>query len=145
MLYAALHSRGLQIARRHGACQPEAGMCRRMHRQVVSFMSGTPGIGTGPNLPCGPEPCSGAGGAYRCYLEAEAQPGAVPAARRAARQALAAWGLDHVAPDAELVLSELLTNAVQATLAAAPPADVVAAYLALDLDRLFVLVWDSST
>lgn len=105
---------------------------------------GAPGIVTGPGPAACPEPRSGAGDAYRYYFEAEARPAAVPAARRAVRQALAAWGLGHVADDAGLVLSELLANAVAATQAAAPAGQMVAAYLALDLDRLFVLAWDPS-
>src|SRR5260370_24793249 len=105
-------------------------------------MSGIHGAVTGPDLPCGPEPRSGAEGAFRLYLAAEAHPSAVPVARHAARQALAAWRLGPIAADAELVLNELLTNVVQATHAAAPPGQKFAAYLALDLDRLYILVWD---
>jgi anti-sigma regulatory factor (Ser/Thr protein kinase) len=105
-------------------------------------MCGTPGTVTGPGLPAGPEPRSAAGGAFRFYLAAEAHPGAVPHARRAARNTLTTWRLGHIADDVELVVSELVTNAVQATQAAAPVVQVVAVYLALDLDRLFVLVWD---
>lgn len=105
-------------------------------------MSGTHGTVDGPTYHGGPELGSGTVGAFRCYLEAEAHPGAVPAARHAARQALAEWCLDHISDDTEVVLSELLTNAIRATQAAAPPGQFVAVYLALDLDRLFILVWD---
>ena len=63
----------------------------------------------------------GAGGAchtraHRSYVEAEAHPAAVPYVRRHTRQILAAWRLGHVADDIELVVSELITNAVRATL-----------------------------
>ncbi len=51
----------------------------------------------------------------RSYLELAAAPGAVPRARRHTRHMLAAWKLGHLADDAELVVSELLTNAVRAT------------------------------
>jgi hypothetical protein len=37
------------------------------------------------------------------------------AARRAVRNACAAWALDHVAADAELIMSELVTNAIRHT------------------------------
>jgi anti-sigma regulatory factor (Ser/Thr protein kinase) len=76
---------------------------------------------------------------HRFYLAARAEPAAVPLARRRVRHTLATWRLDHLAADTELVVSELLTNAVRAAAHEAAP---VALYLALDLDRLFVLVWD---
>src|ERR1022692_386372 len=76
---------------------------------------------------------------HRFYLAARAEPAAVPHARRRVRHTLATWRLDHLADDTELVVSELLTNAVRAAAHEAAP---VALYLALDLDRLFVLVWD---
>jgi anti-sigma regulatory factor (Ser/Thr protein kinase) len=79
---------------------------------------------------------------HRSYLEAAAAPGAVPYARRHTRHMLAAWKLSHLADDAELLVSELLTNAVQATLGI-PLTAPVALYLAADHDRLTVLVWDA--
>jgi anti-sigma regulatory factor (Ser/Thr protein kinase) len=92
------------------------------------------------------QPRSVAGGAFhprahRSYVEAAAHPGAVPYVRRHTRQTLAAWRLGHVAADVELVVSELVTNAVRATLAmqAAAP---VALYLALEHGRLYALAWD---
>jgi serine/threonine-protein kinase RsbW len=42
-------------------------------------------------------------------------PMAVGAARRMACQALSTWGLEHLLDDAILVLSELVTNAIQHT------------------------------
>jgi len=80
--------------------------------------------------------------AHRSYLELGAVPGAVPQARRFTRRTLAAWRLDRIADDTALVVSELVTNAVAASGMA--PAAQVALYLALDLDRLFILVWDGS-
>jgi anti-sigma regulatory factor (Ser/Thr protein kinase) len=41
--------------------------------------------------------------------------GAVPSARLHARHVLWEWGLESLAPNVELVVSELVTNAVQAT------------------------------
>src|ERR1022692_3193456 len=79
---------------------------------------------------------------HRSYLEVAAGPGAVLYARRCTRHTLAAWKLAHISADAELLVSELVTNAVTATLsmrAAAP----VALYLALDDRRLTLLVWDA--
>jgi anti-sigma regulatory factor (Ser/Thr protein kinase) len=67
----------------------------------------------------------------------------VPYIRRHTRQTLAAWRLGHAADEIEIVVCELVTNAVRATLsvrAAAP----VALYLAVEHGRLYVLVWDAS-
>jgi anti-sigma regulatory factor (Ser/Thr protein kinase) len=115
-------------------------------------MTGVPGTVTGPGtLPGGPEIRSSAGDAFhdspgppvshRSYLELPAEPVSVPRVRRHTRQTLAAWQLGHIAGDTELIVSELITNAIAATLAvdAAAP---VALYLAADDGRLYVLVWD---
>ena len=112
----------------------------------MSHLSGAPGTVNGPDLPAGPARCSRAGGAdhhtaQRSYLEAAAAPAALPYIRRHTRQIVAAWRLGHLADEIELVVSELITNAVTATLglqAAAP----VALYLALDRHGLYVLAWD---
>jgi anti-sigma regulatory factor (Ser/Thr protein kinase) len=77
------------------------------------------------------------------YLELGAHPGAVPCARLYTRHVLREWGLAHVADDAELLVSELVTNAVKATMQARLAAQV-AVYLAADPDRLIFLVWDAS-
>ncbi len=103
--------------------------------------SGAPATVTGPALSAtGPEARSGGGGAiHRTYMQVPAEPGAVPQARRITRQALEGWRLGRIADDAALVVSELMTNAVNT----APAADV-ALYLAADSDRLTLLVWDAS-
>ena len=64
---------------------------------------------------------------HRSHLRVAAQPGAVPCARRITRQALEGWGLGWLADDAEIVVSELMTNAISAA-----PSDDVALYLAAD-------------
>ena len=109
-------------------------------------MSGAPGTVTGPAVSSIPGSSCGAGSAchprpHRLYVELAAQPGAVPYARRCARQALAAWKLGGIAPDIELVISELVTNAVRAARGVQGTAPV-ALYLALERGRLFVLAWD---
>ncbi len=72
----------------------------------------------------GPKPSSGVGSAFRLdepepplrsYLELGALPTAVPCARLHARHVLREWGLNGLAPDSELLVSELVTNAVKAT------------------------------
>jgi anti-sigma regulatory factor (Ser/Thr protein kinase) len=111
-------------------------------------MSGIPGTVTGPNLPGGPEPASSAGDTFhprearRCYLALPAEPAAVPYARQCTRRTLAAWDLGPVTADAELVVSELITNAEQAT-PRTPHAAHVVLYLAADPGRLTLLVWDA--
>jgi hypothetical protein len=114
---------------------------RKMASPVnIRHASGTSGAVAGSGLPRGPELRSGAGDAFRPYLEAEAHPGAVKHARRAAGHTLTIWRLGHVADGAELVVNrELVANAVTAapgTTTAAP----VALYLALESGRLFALV-----
>ena len=49
------------------------------------------------------------------YLMLAALPSAVGSARRYARRTLAGWGLDAMADDVEIIVSELITNAVKAT------------------------------
>lgn len=51
----------------------------------------------------------------RSYLELGALPTAVPCARLHARHLLWEWGLTALSPDTELLVSELVTNAVKAT------------------------------
>jgi Histidine kinase-like ATPase domain len=146
--------------------------------------SGASGTGHRADLPAGdPGSHAGAGGAFhplrspvtdaptrQSYLEMEAQPDAVPVARRCTRNALEAWHLGAIASDVELIVSEIVTNAVAASeapstgtipaatditatapggaltragAAVAAPARV-GLYLAADPDRLTVLVWDAS-
>jgi anti-sigma regulatory factor (Ser/Thr protein kinase) len=58
------------------------------------------------------------------------------------RQVLREWGLDRLADECELLVSELTTNAVQAS---APIADaVIRLWLASDRERVVILVWDPS-
>jgi anti-sigma regulatory factor (Ser/Thr protein kinase) len=79
-----------------------------------------------------------------------ALPGAAPCARLHARAVLAEWGLDDLAEAAELIVSELVTNAVQASTGpdGRPRYDgagmpVVVLRLASDGFKLLIEVWDS--
>ena len=72
--------------------------------------------------------------------------GALPTApgcgRAWTRQVLREWGLDRLADDTELLVSELTTNALQAS---APVADAaIGLWLASDCERAVILVWDPS-
>jgi hypothetical protein len=92
----------------------------------MSCPSGVPGTVAGPVLSAiGPGHRPGAGDAlhpraHGAYLEFAAVPAALPYVRRHTRQTLATWQLGHLADDVELVVSELVTNAVRATQEAGP-------------------------
>jgi len=74
------------------------------------------------------------------YLERAAVPTAVACARLHSRNLLWEWGLDWLAPDAELLVAELITNAVKATVVG----DEAAVRLRLSSDgtRVLIEVWD---
>jgi anti-sigma regulatory factor (Ser/Thr protein kinase) len=77
------------------------------------------------------------------YLELDASPGAVPYARQHARQVLQQWGLPGFSENAGLLVSELVTNAIQAS----PPAQrmpAVRLWLSCDRSRLLIQVQDTS-
>ena len=58
------------------------------------------------------------------------------------RQVLREWGQDRLADDTELLVSELTTNAVQASAPLAGAA--IGLWLASDCERAVILVWDPS-
>jgi anti-sigma regulatory factor (Ser/Thr protein kinase) len=98
----------------------------------------------------GPEPSSGVDPAFhldepehplRSYLELGALPTAVPCARLHARHVLREWGLNGLAPDSELLVSELVTNAVKAT--AGRDEATVRLRLSGDSARVLIEVWDA--
>jgi anti-sigma regulatory factor (Ser/Thr protein kinase) len=68
---------------------------------------------------------------------------AVPRARQHVRQLLQEWSLTEFSETAELVVSELFTNAVHATRAAEAFAPV-RLWLLADKQSALILVWDSS-
>ena len=78
----------------------------------------------------------------RSYLELGALPTAVPCARLHARHLVWEWGLDGLAESTELLVSELVTNAVQAM---ARQEDHTAVRLQLfgDSARVRIEVWDA--
>ena len=75
------------------------------------------------------------------YLELGALPTAVACARLHARNLLWEWGLDWLAPDAELLVAELVTSAVKAT--AARDEEAVRLRLSSDGTRVLIEVWDA--
>jgi anti-sigma regulatory factor (Ser/Thr protein kinase) len=78
------------------------------------------------------------------YLELGALPSAVPCARLHATQVLWEWGLAGMSESIELVVSELVTNAIQASRGRAWP-PVVRLWLVSDKSRVLVLVWDADS
>ncbi len=78
----------------------------------------------------------------RTYLELGAFPGAVPCARLHAKALLWEWGLAPI-ETVELVVSEIVTNAVHASLPLIQPS-VVRLWLLSDREEVLILVWDAS-
>lgn len=124
-------------------------------------MSGRTGAVSGTADPSGPavsvEPSSGVGPAsawpLRSYLELGALPSAVPSARLHARLVVGEWGLGDLAETAELVVSELVTNAVVASEGLIgcryrgrwrPGKPPVRLWVLSDRDRVLVQVWDGN-
>ena len=77
----------------------------------------------------------------RSYLELGALPTAVPCARLHARHLLWEWGLTGLAADIELLVSELVTNAVKAT--AGQQQATIRLQLSSDSAGVLVEVWDA--
>lgn len=107
---------------------------------------GDPGPGSG----AGPAPAMDVPGLgtttwrLRSCLELGALPGAVPCARLHARQVLWEWQLADRAGTAELLVSELVTNAVQACSGLAAGVAAVRLWLCSDRRRVVIQVWDPS-
>jgi anti-sigma regulatory factor (Ser/Thr protein kinase) len=77
------------------------------------------------------------------FIELGALPGAVPCARLHARQLLWEWGLTRLSESIELLVSELVTNAMQAS-RAMEPITPLRLWLLTDKTRIKILVWDAS-
>jgi anti-sigma regulatory factor (Ser/Thr protein kinase) len=75
-------------------------------------------------------------------LEVAAVPAAAGCARRHARWILAGWGVpDELVADAEVLASELMTNATQAS-ASVDPDEPIALRLLANRQRLVIEAWD---
>jgi Histidine kinase-like ATPase domain len=68
-------------------------------------------------------------------------PESVPDARHHTRTVLGNWKLPAIIEDAEAIVSELLTNALQA---AADDTSMISMRLFADHDHLLIMVWDGS-
>jgi anti-sigma regulatory factor (Ser/Thr protein kinase) len=79
----------------------------------------------------------------RSFLELGALPSAVPCARLHARQVLWEWGLTACSDSTELLVSELVTNAMQISRVTAQD-DPVRLWLVSDRQQVVIFVWDAS-
>jgi anti-sigma regulatory factor (Ser/Thr protein kinase) len=79
----------------------------------------------------------------RSFLELGALPGAIPCARLHARQLTWEWGLAGLSATVELLVSELVTNAVQASRSLPQPGPV-RLWLLMGSNRILIMVWDAS-
>ena len=77
------------------------------------------------------------------FLELGALASAVPCARLHARQVLWEWGFRRLSGSIELLVTELVTNAVKAS-RAMTGASPVRLWLASGSARVLILVWDAS-
>jgi hypothetical protein len=80
----------------------------------------------------------------RSYLELAALPTVPSCARMHAGVMLAEWELAVPRDDTELVVSELTTNALDASPAAGETRAVIRLWLLSDATRLVIVVWDAS-
>ena len=76
------------------------------------------------------------------HLELRALPTAVSCARLHAREVILEWGLRGLVDTAELLVSELVTNAIRASCGLLTP--VVRIWLTYDRSDFFIRVWDGS-
>jgi anti-sigma regulatory factor (Ser/Thr protein kinase) len=79
----------------------------------------------------------------RTFLELGGYPEAVPCARLHARAVLWEWGLAGLTEQVELLVSELVTNSVQASRVLGQ-FTAVRMWLLSDKQRVLILVWDAS-
>jgi anti-sigma regulatory factor (Ser/Thr protein kinase) len=77
------------------------------------------------------------------YLELGILAGSVPCARLHAKQVLWEWGLSELSDSVELVVSELVTNAVRVS-QSMEQVSSVRLWLRSDKRRVLMLVWDAN-
>ncbi len=114
-------------------------------------MNGSLNVLPHPHVADGPR--RGSAWPLESYLELGAYPTAVPCARLHARLVVTEWGLGSLADAAELVVSELVTNAVRAAYGLTrstyegrrqPGLPPVRLWLQSDYESLIVMVWDGN-
>jgi anti-sigma regulatory factor (Ser/Thr protein kinase) len=80
---------------------------------------------------------------FQDFLEFGALAGAVPCARLHTRQVLWEWGLASLTETTELLVSELITNAVKAAQAVSQVSPV-RLWMMSDRAQILILVWNAS-
>ncbi len=126
---------------------------RASHARKASVARGS-GASNGPGADAGPATASTTTGwPLQSHLELGALPTAVPCARLHTRQVLWEWRLDGLAATAELIVSELVTNAVQASAGLTgsryagrwmPGLPPVRLWLSSDRHHAMIQVWDGN-
>jgi len=110
-------------------------------------------IGANPRVDAHVTGASNAEWELRTLLELGALPTAVPCARLHAKQVLWEWQLSDLADTAELIVSELVTNAVRASASLTgsrhngrwvPGTPPVRLWLFSDRQRIVIQVWDGN-
>ena len=96
-----------------------------------------------PVPPAPPPPGQDVAGQWplRSFLELGALPGAVPCARLHTRELMWEWGRTGLGNDVEILVSELVTNAVAASRSVARDLPV-RLWLLCDKVRVLIVVWD---
>jgi anti-sigma regulatory factor (Ser/Thr protein kinase) len=119
-----------------------AGSGAGAKREAAAGPSGAAKVWAPVLPPYGQDTSMARGWPLRSFLELGAFPGAMPCARLHARAVLWEWGLS-IGEDVELVVSEIVTNAVHASRALTQPG-VLRLWLLSDRRRVLVMVWDGS-
>jgi len=104
------------------------------------------GTGAEAAFLAGAESADTGGWPLRTYLELAALPTAVPCARLHAKNVLHEWHIGPLADTVELVVSEIVTNAVRASAAVAQHGigmPTTKIWLTSDGRRVLIQVWDS--
>lgn len=123
----------------------------RYHGPTVSAEPSS-GAGPAPNHAKQHETMTQTDWPLRSYLELGALPSAVPCARLHAKHVLWEWGLEQFSETVELVVSELTTNAQQASAVLTisrydgrwiPGVPPIRLWLYSDKERVLVQVWDA--
>jgi anti-sigma regulatory factor (Ser/Thr protein kinase) len=121
---------GMQIAMASEAVMPGSSAYRRTSSPAPPFPSGV-AHGLSDEWP------------LQTFLELGALPGAVPCARLHTRQVLWEWNLTRLSESVELVVSELVTNAVAASESIARVFPV-RLWLLAGKAQVMTLVWDAN-
>jgi len=135
---AAVTERGFRDGHAEPRPQPSAAAWHRARRADALA-----GVGAGSWNSVTPWSSEASAWPLQSYLELGALPGAVPCARLHARHVLWEWNLRGLGESAELIVSELVTNAIQASRTEGRHLPVRLRLLS-DQARVVIHVWDSS-